>query len=160
MTDGIPADAHDRLLARLGELEDQQALRTLMLRAWRALDLKDWDAWISCWSEDAVFEFEPWGTLRGREAVLERVREAETGYPAMQHHILNMYFEVTGDRARGYGYMWFLAVQHAERPDDHFAMGGPYLWGYRRGADGWRLTEQRLGVSWTRGQDESMVPQR
>ncbi|GGO41927.1 MULTISPECIES: nuclear transport factor 2 family protein [Streptomyces] len=144
---------YDQLLTRLRELEDQQALRALMIRGWHALDRKDWQTWIDCWAEDAVLEFAPWGTLRGRDLIRARVTEAESGYAAMQHHILNMHFDVEGDHARGIGYMWFVAVPHAERPDDHYAMGGPYAWTYARGAEGWRLTGQRLGVAWTGGQD-------
>ncbi|MDT0442435.1 nuclear transport factor 2 family protein [Streptomyces johnsoniae] len=143
----------DSLIRRLRALEDKEALRTLMIRGWRALDRKDWRTWIGCWAEDAVLEFGPWGEIHGREAVLAKVAEAESPYPSMQHHILNLDFEVAGDRATGIGYMWFVAVTASGSTSSPYAMGGPYDWEFRRGPDGWLLVRQRLGVWWTDGED-------
>ncbi|WP_327257370.1 nuclear transport factor 2 family protein [Streptomyces sp. NBC_01244] len=74
-----------------------------MIRGWRALDRKDWHAWIACWAEDAVLEFGPWGEIHGREAVRAKVEEAEAHFPSMQHHILNMDFQVEGIGRRAWG---------------------------------------------------------
>ncbi|MFG2342226.1 nuclear transport factor 2 family protein [Streptomyces yangpuensis] len=146
--------ARDGLLRRLRLLEDKEALRGLLVRGWRALDRKDWRTWIECWAEDAVLEFGPWGELRGREAILAKVEEAEAPFPSMQHHLLNTHFEVDGDRATGIGYMWFVAVTGEGSAAAPYTMGGPYDWEFRRTADGgWRLTRQRLGVRWTTGAD-------
>ncbi|WP_238570373.1 nuclear transport factor 2 family protein [Streptomyces inhibens] len=72
----------------------------------------------------------------------------------MQHHLLNMSFEVEGDHATGVGYLWFVAVSHRNGPGEPYAMGGPYTWDYIRSTNGgWLLTRQRLGVSWHSGQD-------
>ncbi|WP_077058012.1 nuclear transport factor 2 family protein [Streptomyces sp. MP131-18] len=147
------AAADDSLVGRLRALEDKEALRTLMIRGWRALDRKDWRAWIGCWAEDAVLEFGPWEKTHGKEAVLAKVKAAESPYPSMQHHILNMDFDVEGDRATGIGYMWFVAVTAPGRTSSPYAMGGPYDWEFRRGPDGWLLVRQRLGVWWTSGED-------
>ncbi|MDT0268155.1 nuclear transport factor 2 family protein [Streptomyces sp. DSM 44915] len=151
----ITTEEYTALLARLRALEDTEALRALLHGGWRALDRQDWDTWIACWAEDAVLEFGPWGEIRGRAAIRERVAAAEAGYPHMQHHILNTRFEVTGDRATGTGYMWFVAVTETGGPAAPYAMGGPYAWEFRRGPAGWLLTRQRLGVWWTDGADPS-----
>ncbi|MFZ3468231.1 nuclear transport factor 2 family protein [Streptomyces sp. 4.24] len=150
MTGGTSED----LLCRLRVLEDKEALRRLMIRGWRALDGKDWRTWIECWAEDAVLEFGPWGEIRGREAVRAKVEEAEAHFPSMQHHILNMDFQVDGDRATGIGYMWFVAVTHTGPGVSPYSMGGPYDWDFRRHPEGgWLLARQRLGVWWTDGDD-------
>ncbi|MFI2185447.1 nuclear transport factor 2 family protein [Streptomyces sioyaensis] len=141
------------LARRLQRLEDKESLRALMIHGWRALDRKDWRAWIECWAEDAVLEFGPWDWIDGREAILAKVVEAEAPYASMQHHILNMDFEVRGDRATGVGYMWFVAVAGHGRTASPYAMGGPYDWDFARDSSGWRLTRQRLGVRWTTGED-------
>jgi hypothetical protein len=143
----------DQIAERIRILEDKEALRGLMIRGWRALDQKDWAGWIACWAEDAVFEFGPWGALHGRQAIYDKVVEAETPYITMQHHILNMHFEVSGDRATGVGYMFFVGVANEQQAQQPFAMGGPYEWEYERQAAGWRMKRQRLGVWWTQGQD-------
>ncbi|MEV5486052.1 MULTISPECIES: nuclear transport factor 2 family protein [Streptomyces] len=149
-----PGTDDTRTLARrLQRLEDKDSLRALLIRGWRALDRKDWRTWIECWTEDAVLEFGPWEWIDGREAILAKVVEAEAPYVSMQHHILNMDFEVRGDRATGVGYMWFVAVAAPGRTSSPYAMGGPYDWDFARDSGGWRLTRQRLGVRWTTGED-------
>ncbi|MEJ8641224.1 nuclear transport factor 2 family protein [Streptomyces sp. MS1.HAVA.3] len=144
---------YDSLVRRLRNLEDKEALRTLLIRGWRALDRKDWQTWIDCWADDGVLEFGPWGEIRGKEAIRAKVEEAEAPYPSMQHHILNMHFEVEDDRAGGIGYMWFVAVTASGTTSATYSMGGPYAWDFRRGPDGWLLVRQRLGVLWTAGED-------
>ncbi|MFI1159262.1 nuclear transport factor 2 family protein [Streptomyces sioyaensis] len=144
---------YDSMARRLRALEDKEALRALMIRGWRALDRKDWQTWIECWAEDAVLEFGPWEKIHGRETVRAKVEAAESPYSSMQHHILNMHFDVEGDRATGIGYMWFVAVTAGGSTSSPYSMGGPYDWEFRRGPDGWLLVRQRLGVWWTDGED-------
>ncbi|MFD0120968.1 nuclear transport factor 2 family protein [Streptomyces virginiae] len=150
----MTAGPYEDLLRRLRVLEDKEALRRLMIRGWRALDRKDWRAWIECWAEDASLEFEPWGEIHGREEVRAKVEQAEAHFPHMQHHILNMDFHVEGDRATGVGYMWFVAVTGGDGSTSPTSMGGPYDWEFRRTpGGGWLLTRQRLGVWWTDGEE-------
>ncbi|MFF3748721.1 nuclear transport factor 2 family protein [Streptomyces kronopolitis] len=149
----VTTDEYRRLTRRLNDLEDKEALRALLIHGWRALDRKDWDTWSACWAEDAVLEFGPWQEIHGREAIRNTVAAAEAPYPSMQHHLLNMQFDVAGDRATGIGYMWFVAVTEPGRTASPYAMGGPYDWEFRRSPGGWLLTRQRLGVRWTQGED-------
>ena len=93
------------------------------------------------------------GALRGRRTIYDRVVEAESPYPTMQHHILNMHFEVSGDRATGGGYVFFVGVADEEQAQNPYAMGGSYEWEYVKEDAGWRLKRQRLGVWWTQGRD-------
>ncbi|MEN8651529.1 nuclear transport factor 2 family protein [Streptomyces sp. 21So2-11] len=147
------AAGYHGLVRRVRALEDKEALRTLMIRGWRALDRKDWQTWIACWAQEAVLEFGPWEKTHGKEAVRAQVEEAESAYPSMQHHILNMHFDVAGDLGTGIGYMWFVAVTEPGKTSPPYAMGGPYDWEFRRGPNGWLLTRQRLGIWWTDGED-------
>lgn len=138
---------------RLAELEDKEAIRGMMMRGWRALDHKDWQGWIDCWAEDAEFFFGPWDVTRGRDAIYDKVVAAEAPLAAMQHHILNMQVQVDGDEASGTGYMWFVAINDAERPDRLYEMGGPYVWRFVRTPAGWKVARQHLDVTWTKGAD-------
>ncbi|MFG3001033.1 nuclear transport factor 2 family protein [Streptomyces sp. NPDC048340] len=146
-------NANNYLSRRLRALEDKEALRALMIRGWRALDRKDWQAWSNCWADEAVLEFTPWGTIRGREAIRAKVEEAEAPYPTMQHHILNTHFEVAGEVATGIGYMWFVTDPAPGAAASPYSMGGPYEWEFRREGDGWVVLRQRVGVWWTAGED-------
>lgn len=149
---GTADSGPDALARRLRVLEDKEALRALMTRGWRALDRRDWATWAACWAEDAVLEFGPWGTIQGREAIRARVEEAEAPFPSMQHHLLNLHFDVAGDAATGIGYMWFVAVTTPGRSSAPYSMGGPYDWEFRRDPDqGWLVVRQELGIWWTDG---------
>ncbi|MGW5347539.1 nuclear transport factor 2 family protein [Streptomyces sp. HUAS TT3] len=146
------------LARRLQALEDKEALRALVIRGWRALDRKDWVTWSACWTEDARLDFAPWGTIYGRDAIRAKVEEAEAAFPSIQHHILNLHFDVAGDRATGIGYMWFVAVTAPGRASSPYSMGGPYDWEFRRDRErGWLLVRQRLGLWWTHGEDSGAV---
>ncbi|WP_433263565.1 nuclear transport factor 2 family protein [Actinosynnema sp. CS-041913] len=143
----------DALQERLQVLEDKDALRALLVRGWRALDHKDWDTWSACWAEDAELAFGPWKAHRGRRTIRDTVIAAEAPYGAITHHLLNTHFEVRGDRATGVGHLWFVGVPNADEPGEHYDFGGRYEWEFVRSSAGWRLTRQRLGVTWSSGHD-------
>ncbi|EFL19634.1 nuclear transport factor 2 family protein [Streptomyces sp. C] len=165
---------YEDLSRRLRVLEDEAALRGLLLRGWRALDRKDWATWAACWAEDAELDFGPWGPIRGKEAIRVRVEEAEASFVRMQHHILNLHVEVTGpgtgpgtgtgtgtgSRAVGSGYMWFVAVTDPGSAAGPYSMGGPYDWEFRRDPRrGWLVVRQRLGVWWTTAAGGNAAPE-
>lgn len=142
-----------QLAQRLQVLEDKEAIRSTLIRGWRALDFKDWDGWIAHWAEDAEFEFGPWGVLKGRQAIRKKVVAAETPYAAMEHQLLNMDFEVAGDQASGIGFMWFIGIADSQKPDEIISMGGPYDWEFVRETEGWKIRRIKLGVWWSQGED-------
>ena len=142
-----------QLAQRLQVLEDKEALRGTLIRGWRALDFKDWDQWIACWTEDAEFDFGPWGVLKGRQAIREKVVAAETPYWAMEHQLLNTHFEVSGDTATGVGFMWFVGIADGKKPAETISMGGPYDWEFVREAAGWKIRRIKLAVWWSQGED-------
>jgi ketosteroid isomerase-like protein len=143
----------EQLARRVQLLEDQAALRTLMITGWRALDHKDFDTWADCWAEDATFEFSPWGVLTGREEIRAKVETSEEPYVSMIHHILNLDFHVEGDTATGVGFMWFVGVGAGQETSGQYNMGGPYEWRYRRDSDHWRISAMKLGVWYSHGED-------
>lgn len=143
------------LIRRVAMLEDKEALRTTLIRGWRALDYKDWEGWIRHWADDATFDFGPWGVLDGKQAIRDKVVQSEEPYAAMMHQLLNMQFEVYGDRATGIGFMWFVGVADLHKPGEVISMGGPYDWQFRREADGWKISRIALSVWWQQGDDST-----
>ncbi|MEU1737582.1 nuclear transport factor 2 family protein [Streptosporangium sp. NPDC020145] len=137
----------------LTDLMDKEELRGLLVRGWRALDHKDYDTWIGCWTEDAELAFGPWEPLHGARTIKATVIEAEDSYAAMFHYLLNTHFEIDGDRATGVGYMLFVGVPDTAEADAHFDMGGSYTWEFVRADAGWRVARQHLTMSWTSGVD-------
>lgn len=153
----ISAERLAALEARLQVLEDKEALGALMNRYCRTADAKDWQAWGMCWTEDALFDFGPFGQHHGRDTIRDVCSESEEPYQDMQHSITNMQFEVDGDRATGTAYLWFAGVPDKTKPHEHFDIGGPYKWEFERGADGWQLSKMELRVAWTVGADDDAV---
>lgn len=142
---------------RLQVLEDKEALRALMNRYCRTADQKDWEAWSMCWTEDALFDFGPFGQHNGREVIRDVCSESEEPYQDMQHSMTNMQFEVDGDTATGTAYLWFAGVPDKAKPAEHFDIGGPYEWEFQRTGDGWKLSVMRLRIAWTAGADGDAV---
>jgi hypothetical protein len=133
------------LLARLRELEDRQALASLMNRYVAAVDAFDWEAWGACWAPDAVADFGRSGALEGREAIVGAARARQSDYDGMQHLIANAEFDVTGDTAEGYGNLLFSAAQ------PRHAICGKYRWEFERGPAGWQIKRAFLKRLWTIG---------
>jgi ketosteroid isomerase-like protein len=131
------------LLERLRELEDRQALASLMNRYVAAVDAFDWEAWGACWAPDAIADFGRSGALEGRDAIVEAARARQDGYEGMQHLIANAEFDVTGDSAEGYGNLLFSAAKPRQ------AICGKYRWEFERTTDGWRITRAQLKRLWS-----------
>ena len=68
------------LETRLRLLEDKEALAALMNRYCRSSDAKDWKTWSLCFTGDAAFDFGPFGTHYGREAIRTVCEAAEGTY--------------------------------------------------------------------------------
>lgn len=143
----------DALRDLVEDLVDKEQLHGLLVRGWRALDSKDYDAWIGCWTDDAELAFGPWDRLRGATTIKAAVIQAEDQYAAMFHYLLNTHFEVDGDHATGVGYMLFVGVPDSARPGDHFDMGGSYDWDFVRTGQGWKVARQHLSMVWRLGSD-------
>lgn len=137
----------------LQDLVDKEAIRGLLVRGWRALDHKDYDTWINCWTPDAELAFGPWEPLYGASTIKETVIAAEDAYASMFHYLLNTHFEIDGDTATGIGYMLFVGVPDADRKGAHFDIGGSYTWNLVRTADGWKVARQHLTMAWSLGAD-------
>ena len=151
MTD--PTGQISDLTRRIALLEDREALRGVLVRGWRALDYKDWDGWIRNWTDDAQFDFGPWGVLDGKQSIRDKVVASEEPYAAMMHQLLNMQFEVDGDSATGIGFMWFVGIADKDKPSEIISLGGPCEWEFRRETDGSKISRIRLTTWWQQGED-------
>jgi len=77
------------LAARIGRLEDVEAIKRLKYRYWRCLDLKLWDELAGCFTDDATADYgEGRYHFAGAEAILRFLREAlgrESGSVTVHH---------------------------------------------------------------------------
>jgi ketosteroid isomerase-like protein len=141
----------EELSARLQEVEDKQAIASLLNRYVVAVDSFDWDGWGRCWAPEAVANFGRHGELVGREAIVTAARNRQTIYQdqgSMQHILVNVELKVRGDTAEGGGNLVFVsALERPGGPPDH-ALGGRYRWIFTRDADGWAIARAELRRAW------------
>jgi ketosteroid isomerase-like protein len=142
----------DDLWARLRELEDKQALASLINRYIRAVDSFDYDAWGECWAEDAIADMGRGDTLVGREAIIAASRSSQSMFEdsgGVQHVIVNLEFEVHGDVAEGSGNLLFASSPDSVAAPPNRAIGGKYRWTFVRGPHGWLIAHTQLHRTWT-----------
>lgn len=126
----------------------------------RALDSRDWDAYVEGYAEGGVLDLpDPMGG--GRLVVpREGLREFVQGlgrYAATHHLSANHQIEIDGDRAKSRSYLQ--AVHVRERPDDHWTGGGWYDCEYERTVAGWKFTQVRLSIAWLDGRPGPIRPE-
>lgn len=151
-----PEERLEALSARIQDLEDRQALASLLNRYTRAVDAFDWEAWGECWAKDAVADWGELGQLQGREAIVRASREAETIYQqrgGMQHVLTNLEFKVQGDTAEGFGNLLFTCTLNTAKSPPDYAVGGKYRWVFARDGDDWQISRAELTAAWSTGAD-------
>jgi len=127
----------------LQEIADRIEIDDLLTRYATALDAKDWDAWASCFTPDAVIDYTAAGGVKG---TLPEVRQWLTtvmaGFPMTQHLVTNRAVHITGDAATCRSCLF----NPMGVPDNDSMMiffeGGYYRDRLVRTADGWRIAER------------------
>ncbi|WP_344041865.1 nuclear transport factor 2 family protein [Nocardioides panacihumi] len=130
----------------LDTLADKMALTELVARLERAVDRKDRDGILSCYSEKS---FDDHGRFRGgREEFAEFICNNPgftTASPFIYHLMGQSLFEVDGDEAYGESYFWYaMQVQEGKL----YQSIGRYLDYFQRSEDGWRVTYRRVVMEW------------
>ena len=155
-------DARD---AALQTLLDRQAISDTVLRYATGIDMRDWEAYRSCFTDEVEIDFTSWG---GGEPQVMRaddwtagVRAGLSGFQATQHisanHVIT--FAGGGDEATCVSYM---QAQHSlpnAEGDNTLTLGGYYTNTLVRGTDddGWRIRRCQLTVTWTTGNKHIFV---
>ena len=131
-------------------LRDEADIRELMLTFVRGLDDRDWDAYANTFAEDGEFEILGQRRVGRREIAAGPARDL-TKFDRTQHYSTNHRIEIDGDDATASHYLLAIHIPDAARPTEHADIGGRYLCTCRRTSEGWRFSEVRLEVFWTRG---------
>jgi 3-phenylpropionate/cinnamic acid dioxygenase small subunit len=133
------------------QLVDRAAIADLTVRYARALDGRDWGLLRSCFSTDAVVEYEGQPPIHGLDALVDVCRGALVPLDASQHLLGNHAVEVDGDEATSECYLHAQHVKHGTPGGDTYVVAGTYVDRLRREQDGWKITHRRLSVTWTDG---------
>ncbi|MBM7231931.1 DUF4440 domain-containing protein [Dietzia sp. HMSC21D01] len=115
-----------------------------------ALDTRDWDALGALFTETAT----GYGA-RGREAVVERVRDHLGGCGPSQHllgnHRVEVGYEGDPDRARSLTYARVLHLGADDLAGRSWECFGEYSDLWERTGEGWRITSRRFDVRFDLG---------
>ena len=86
---------------RIARVEDRDQIRETIARYAHGLDLPDRDVFASVWTPDAVYRVdEPFGEVRGIEAITAAWDTFQTIFIDMHHHTMNVIVDgPDGDRA-------------------------------------------------------------
>ncbi|MFD8251795.1 nuclear transport factor 2 family protein [Streptomyces werraensis] len=141
----------DEMRRQVRALTDRAAVTDLISRYLRSLDegVLD-DEWARAFhTEDVVAEM-PIGTVRGRDAVLDRVRRGMALFDRTVHLGTNDVVEIDGDRATVRGAQLSTHVL-ADGSQEVFVSAGRTETELVRTDEGWRISATALRVVWTRG---------
>ncbi|MYT28732.1 MULTISPECIES: nuclear transport factor 2 family protein [unclassified Streptomyces] len=136
---------------QLQHLTDRADITDLLDRCLRSLDEGVFDeAWgRAFYTEDATAEM-PIGTVRGRDAVVARIREGMALFDRTVHLGGSPVVEIDGDRATARAGQLSTHVL-ADGSEALFVSGGHAETELLRTPDGWRIAASALRVVWTRG---------
>lgn len=138
---------NDDIAARLQAVEDREAIRELKAAYFAACDGKDPDAMRACFADGPVaIDFGAIGAFDNADDLVQVFRDIGC-HPHMveMHHGLNPRVRITGaDSAEA---EWALQYQLINTKEMTLTqLGARYEDGYRRIADGWKITATRCIV--------------
>ena len=133
------------LRARVGELEDREAIRELTNQYMQAMHDARWDDALACFSDDASYDHGILGELADKDAIRHFYTEFMPAYEEAGGWAFDVLadptIDVQGDRASG---RWFLLTLLIDPDNQEAAWSIATLeYEYRREAEGWRFHRNR-----------------
>ena len=150
------------LEAKVQWLMDRTTISELLCSFARALDTRDYQAYVDNYADGGVLELpdpvRPGATIVLRkEQMLEAVPKSLGRYRATHHLSANHQIRIAGERASSVSYLQ--AVHVREVPTDHWSAGGWYECDYLRTSQGWKFTRVRLSAVWMSGTPGPIRPE-
>lgn len=139
----------EELARRVQALEDAEAIKKLKARYCDAADERDEDAFVGCFTQDAVWDGGSFGRYEGADAIRAFFRTIPDVLSWAIHYVMNPQIEVDGDRATG---RWYLFEPCTMREGGDQAVWGAaaYREEYVRVDGEWRIENLVLAARfWT-----------
>lgn len=144
---GAERGALDALLAR-SEIE-----AGLVAYA-HALDRRDWQRLAQVFIPDVRFRYGDMPWMNGVAEVVRVCREVLERLDASQHRISSMDVQLGAAQANSHCYV---AAEHL-RGGRRYTISGSYLDIWRRTADGFRIEQRELAITWAEGDPSVIEP--
>ncbi len=122
--------------------EDRMAIMDLLSRYNHAIDGGDTEAWLDCFTEDAIYEFPPdrrWEGIEQLREVGESIA-ANADPPAMRHWLNNVLIEGDDQEARVTSYVMLLRLSDGPRINHT----GMYRHTLRKVDGAWKFAHRRM----------------
>jgi 3-phenylpropionate/cinnamic acid dioxygenase small subunit len=143
----------------LREMLDRHEIIALLDRYASSLDDRDWDRLRTCFTADAIGDYDPNAPkFEGYDAIENLCRTVLGPLDASQHLLGNYEIEIEGDVARSRCY---LRAQHVKRGCEGghlFEVAGFYRDELVRREDGWRISRRQIVVTWRSGNPRVVAP--
>lgn len=135
--------------ATLQDLIDRMEITDTSLRYATGVDLRDRDLYLSCFTDEIMFDFSSMGLgepkkIRAEEWV-DMAFQVVSTFQSTQHIITNHVITIDGDEATC---VCYLQAQHYN-PDSLFTVGGYYSNRLVRTPAGWKISTLKLTTTWT-----------
>lgn len=135
------ADARLRALeAKVQDLSDREAIRTLRFRYHECINGETFDAIPDLFTEDAILDFDYLGSANGRAELIAFFQKVENLLSFVKQFMHNHAVEVDGDSGRGYAY---LEAKTISKGDAYF-VAARYDDEYVRENGEWRFKKMSL----------------
>jgi ketosteroid isomerase-like protein len=132
-------------------LVDRAHISDLLVEFARALDERDWAAYVDTYVEDAVFTIGQAVRLEGRAVIRAATERSLGGYAGTWHGSSNHAITITGDSATTRSYLHGVHLLGSD--SFHHADGaGWYDCTLRRTGQGWRFTRVQITEVWHAGE--------
>ena len=150
----------DSITDKVQWLVDRALISDLLFSFARALDTRDFETYVSNFSEDGTLELP--GQNGGAGVILRRNQLMDTlqglkKFSATHHISTNHQITIEEDTASSRSYLQ--AVHVGDSPFDHWDAGGWYDCEYRRTQEGWKFTRVKLTEVWLAGNPKSVMPE-
>ncbi len=141
----------------LRRLDDENAIRNLVITFTLAMDARDATLYRSAWAEEVDLDLPPLGglTMAGRRRADDYTADAialVSEFESTQHVSTNHLISVDGDRGHCLCYMHATHFLPLDEGDPWLTVGVRYDLEARRFDDiGWRFNDFRLSALWAKG---------
>ena len=141
--------------ARLQKMLDKQEIQESILRYASGVDMRDWELYRQCFSDEVEVDFTSWSggepSKMPADQWVAAVRSTLSGFESTQHTLTNFVIDLRGDEATAVLHM---SAQHYlpnAGGDSTLLLGGYYTHELVRAATDWKIRKARLTVTWTTG---------
>jgi hypothetical protein len=140
---------------QLQTLLDRAAISDIVIQYATAVDARDWPLYAACFTPTLYRDFSDFapgvvGSINHLDWAAE-VSQTLPGFDATQHSSTNHRHDVRGDEATCISNMTAEHIYIEGGKSDSVTLGGAYTNTLLRTAEGWKISQCVLKITWTRG---------